>query len=96
MIKNVIGTTLILIGLVISLLNWSYLEPRGREVIPYWILIVCALCGGFIKYYKTNPKNTNGTMNENVMIRKIGKTIDNIVDALTGDHDNEDKGSKNR
>ncbi|AWM19159.1 hypothetical protein MOB40_11390 [Bacillus inaquosorum] len=92
MIKNIIGTTLILISFVVFGINWLYLEPRGLEEIPYWIVFVGALCGGFIKYYNPNQKNTNENMsNGNGKTRKIGKTIDHFIDAVSGDIDSGDR-----
>ncbi|ASB91287.1 hypothetical protein S101395_04799 [Bacillus sonorensis] len=35
MIKNIIGTALILISFIVFGINWLYLEPRGLEEIPY-------------------------------------------------------------
>ncbi|PAD66626.1 hypothetical protein CHH83_23110 [Bacillus sp. 7586-K] len=91
MLKNIIGTILILISFVVSGINWLYLEPRGMDVIPYWILVVSALSGGFIKYYKTNQENTNENLNKrNGKLRKIGMTIDNVIDALSGHIDSDE------
>lgn len=91
MLKNIIGTILILISFVVSGINWLYLEPRGMDVIPYWILVVSALSGGFIKYYKTNQENTNENLNKkNGKLRKIGVTIDNVIDALSGHIDSDE------
>ena len=91
MLKNIIGTILILISFVVSGINWLYLEPRGMDVIPYWILVVSALSGGFIKYYNTNQENTNENLNKrNGRLRKFGKTIDNVIDALSGHIDSDE------
>ncbi|MEK4267194.1 hypothetical protein [Bacillus sp. FSL W8-0940] len=92
MIKNIIGTALILISFIVFGINWLYLETRGLEEIPYWIVFVGALCGGFIKYYNPNQKNTSKNMsNGNGKTRKIGKTIDNFIDAVSGDIDSGDR-----
>ncbi|MEH7626615.1 hypothetical protein CHH85_00210 [Bacillus subtilis] len=92
MIKNIIGTTLILISLVVFGINWLYFEPRGLEGFPNWIGFVGALFGSFIKYSHSNQKNTSENMsNSNGIIRKIGKAIDNFIDAISGGIDNEDR-----
>ncbi|MFS0881120.1 hypothetical protein [Metabacillus niabensis] len=88
MMRNIIGTILILISFAVSGINWLYLEPRGMEVIPYWILFVSALGGGFIKYYKTNQENTNE--NSNGKLRKFSKMVDNVIDALSGHIDSDE------
>lgn len=91
MMRNIIGTILILISFAVSGINWLYLEPRGMEVIPYWILFVSALGGGFIKYYKTNQENTNeNSSGKNGRLRKFGKMVDNLIDALSGHIDSDE------
>lgn len=94
MIRNIIGTTLILISYVIMGINWFYLMPKGLEVMPYWgwIVFVGALFGGFIKYCKPNEKNENM---ENGKLGKVSKAIDNFLDAITGDFNKEDEVGKN-
>jgi hypothetical protein len=47
MIRKGIGYLLILISFVVLLTNRVYLEPNEMQHIPYWIISVCALIGGF-------------------------------------------------
>lgn len=48
MIKKVIAVILILICCAGLLINRVYLEPNEMQHIPYWILIVFALLGGYL------------------------------------------------
>lgn len=55
-IRNIIGIILILISCAILVINQAYLEPNGLNVIPYWILVVCAVLGGFIPDYESKKE----------------------------------------
>lgn len=46
--RKVIGYILILISFAVLLINRVYLEPNEMQNIPSWILVVCALLGGYL------------------------------------------------
>lgn len=62
MIRNIIGIILILISCAILVINQAYLEPNGLKVIPYWILVVCAVLGGFIPDYESKKREITNTL----------------------------------
>lgn len=95
MIRNIIGTTLILISYLVMGINWFYLLPRGLESMPYWsqIVFIGAFFGGIIKYYKPNSKNKN---KEYRKLSKISEFSDDLIDVITGHINNEDEMDKNK